>query len=170
MIFDILKAIFIAGIPIAAFSYYLVVLTNGKVALKASNSKELKQELKTVSITHDKEDGFVSKMLQKKFIKFGGGFYGIMAFISYIHIEVYQVIDFVRNFTSLQDFLDSIGFRMLVNFFIEAIMNLVSAFMWPIYWFKYLPIGSFWVWLIVALIAHTFATRFALSRINSTAK
>ena len=105
-------------------------------------------------------------MLHKKWLHFGGGFYGVLVFITYIHIEFYQLIDFIKSFTSIQDFIDSIGLSMLINFFIEAIMNLVSAFLWFVYWYKYLPIGSFWVWLVVVFVAHSGATKYALSKLK----
>ena len=164
MILDILKAIFIAGIPVALVSYFFTRLTSKKTPLMAQNSKELKLELKNTHIDHDPEENFIANMLHKKWMRFGGGFYGVMVFITYIHIEVYQIIEFVRNFTSFQNFIDSIGFMMILNFFIEAFTNLITAFLWFTYWYKYLPIGSFWVWLIVVFIAHTGATKYALSK------
>ncbi len=164
MILDLFKAMVIAGVPIALFSYYLVKLTQEKVKLKANNAKQLQNELKTLKIQKKKGDNFFKHAMQKKFMKFGAGFYGIVAFITYMHIEVYQVITFVQNYTDWQHFIDSIGFGMLVNFLIEAVMNLVTAFAWPIYWFKYLPIDSFWIWLLVAIFAHSAAVKYALSR------
>jgi len=56
---------------------------------------------------------------------------------------------------------------MIVNFFIEALMNLISAFLWFIYWHKYLPIESTWVWVLVGFIAHSSATKYALSKNNN---
>ena len=162
MIIDLLKAIAFAGLPVAFFSYYFVTLTSKNVKLKSNNAKELQQELKNVKL--NKDNNFVRQALQKKFLKFGGGFYGIMAFITYLHIEAYQVYDFVRKFDGWQNFIDSIGFSMFINFFIEAIMNLVTAFVWFFYWFKYLPIGSFWLWLIVVIFAHTITVKFVLTK------
>jgi len=166
MIIDLIKAIAFAGIPIAIFSYYLVVLTSSKVKLKSNNAKELKGELKNLKIKKDKSDNYFKHAIQKKFMVFGAGFYGVVAFITYIHIEVYQIIDFIKNFNGWQNFVDSIGFGMLISFFIDAIMNLVSAFIWPIYWFKYLPIGSFWLWLTVAILAHMIAIKISLSKLD----
>ena len=164
MIIDIIKAIIIAGIPVALVSYFFTTLTLKKTPLKAQNSKELKVELKTAKIEKDHEENAITQMLHKKWMYFGGGFYGVLVFITYIHIEIFQVIDFAKNFTGFQDFIDSIGLSMIINFFLEAIMNLVSAFLWFFYWNKHLEIGLFWVWLIVVFIAHTSATKYALSK------
>ena len=164
MLLEILKAIFLAGIPIALFSYYLIVLTSSKEELKASNSKELKIELKTKTFVKDEEDNIFKQMLRKKFLKFGGGFYGVLTFITYIHIEIYQLLDFMKSFSGFKNFIDDLGWKMIFNFFLEAIMNMISAFLWPFYWVKIMPIGSFWIWIIIAIIAHSAATRYALAR------
>jgi len=162
---DLFKAVFFAGLPVAVISYYLIILTSKKATLKSKNARELKKELKSLEYKEHPKDNFVQSMVHKKFLKFGGGFYGVLAFITYIHIEIMQIINFIRGFSGFQNFLDGIGFSMLLGFIIEAIMNLVQAFMWPVYWYKYLPIGSFWVWILVAIFAHTVATRRALSKL-----
>lgn len=164
MILDTLNAIIIAGVPVGLVSYFFTTLTSKKTQIKATNSKELKVELKNAKFKKDQEEHLITHMMHQKWLKFGGGFYGVMVFITYVHIEIIQIIDFFKNFTSFQDFLDSIGFSMVINFFIEAIMNLVSAFIWFIYWHKFLDMDSYWVWLAVVFIAHTIATKYALSK------
>ena len=152
MIVDVFKAIVYAGIPIAIISYYLIVLTQQKTALKPKNPKKLKQ------------DNLIQQMVYKKWLKFGTGFYGVVAFITYVHIEIYQIIEFIRNFDDFQHFIDNLGFSMILGFFIEALMNFITAFMWPIYWYKYLPIGSFWIWVTIAILSHSIATKYALTK------
>ena len=162
MIVEILKALFLAGIPVALISYYFVSKTTSKMPLKASKSKEMTQELKAVQLHSKPEENKLTSMLHQKWLKFGGGFYGLLAFITYLHIELYQVIEFLQNFNGFADFIENIGFVMILNFFIEAIMNLVTAFVWPIYWTKFLPIGSLWVWIFVSFVCYSTATKFAL--------
>ena len=164
MIADIIKALIFAGIPVALFSYYLVSLTRKNTSLTSNNATELKKELKQLSLEENKDDNLLIRLLQKKFMKFGGGFYGIITLMTYLHIEFNQTIDFLKNFTGFQDFIDKIGLKMMINFIIEAVMNLVSAFLWPIYWVKYLPIDSLSIWLVVAFLAHWFATKYALTK------
>ena len=162
MFIDLIKAIIFAGIPIAAFSYYLIILTGKKVQLKSTNATQLKKELKNLKLDKKKEESFIETILQKKFIKFGGGFYGVLTFITYIHIEGYQVVQFVGSLSG-----EGSGagiFSFILSFFIDMIMNFFTALMWPFYWFKFLPIDSFWLWLVVAILAHTIATRYALSK------
>lgn len=164
MLFDIIKAIVIAGIPIAVISYYFIIWTTSRIEIKAKNAKQLKLELKGTKVDKTPEDNMVQHMLHKKWLRFGGGFYGVLTFITYIHIEVYQLVQFVANFPGFQPFVDSLGFSTIIWFFIEALTNLITAFMWPIYWFRFLPIDSFWIWFIVVFFAHASATKYALSK------
>lgn len=164
MIFELIKAILIAGLPVALISYYLIMLTRKKTQLKSTNAKQLKKELQTIDVQHDSQEPLWQSMLQKKFIKFGGGFYGILTLITYLHIEIYQLIQFVGNFSGFEGMFESGILRFIIGLIIEAVMNLVTAFMWPIYWPNFLPIGSLWVWLIVSILAHTVATKYALSK------
>lgn len=153
MIIEILKAFILAGIPVAIFSYYLVKLTH-QVTDDKNGTRTKKTNLK--------------QMIYKKYLKFGGGFYGALAFITYLHIEFYQVIDFCKKFTSISDFIDRIGIGMIINFFIEAIMNFITALIWPVYWHKFLPIDSIVIWLIIAIISHSMASKYALAKYNIT--
>lgn len=164
MLFDLIKAIVLAGIPIAAFSYYLIILTSKKVQLQSTNATQLKKELKQVELGTTDKESFIQGVLQKKFMKFGGGFYGVLTFITYLHIEGYQLIQFISSFTADGPGFNGGIFSLLLGFFLDMIMNFITALMWPIYWFKFLPIESFWVWLLVSICAHTWATRFALSK------
>lgn len=163
MIVDIIKALFLAGIPVALFSYYLVKLTCGNTELEANNATELKKELKKIKAKGNTDDSLWVKFLRGKFLQFGGGFYGILTLMTYLHVEFNQFVGFFKTFTSVSDFFDSVGLSMLINFFIEAIMNLVTAFTWPIYWLNILPIDSVWLWFLVAFLSHWFATKYALS-------
>ncbi|MFK8010677.1 MAG: hypothetical protein AB8B80_01465 [Marinicellaceae bacterium] len=164
MFLDLIKAIIIAGVPVALVSYFFTQLTRKKIPLNSENSKQLKKELKNTEFVNDDEENRLTQMLHKKWMHFGGGFYGVLVFMTYIHIEIYQIIEFITNFSSFQNFIDNIGLSMLINFFIEAILNLVTAFLWFIYWHDFLPIDSFWVWLIVVFVAHTVATKYALTK------
>ncbi len=152
MMLEILKAALLAGLPVAFVSYYLIKLTHD---IDQDQHNENTKKQKSVHLR---------QVIYNKYLKFGGGFYGAVALITYLHIECYQVIDFINKFTSLSDFIDRIGLGMLIKFFIEAIMHFITAIIWPTYWHKYLPIGSFWIWIIVAILAHSAATKYALNK------
>jgi hypothetical protein len=159
MIIEILKACLFAGLPIALASYFLVIIARKETKADTKNSKLLKQEFKKTEII---EQGFWKAFLYKKWMKFGGGFYGVVTFLTYLHIEFYEVIDFFQSFFGTESLLSKIGLMLFVEFFVDSIVNFIYAFLWPFYWTKYLPIGSFWVWLGVAVFAHIAATQLAM--------
>jgi hypothetical protein len=161
MIIDILKALLYAGLPIALVSYFLVIIARKETQTNTKNAKQLKQELQQTEFT---EQGFWKAFLYKKWMKFGGGFYGVVTFLTYLHIELFEVIDFIQSFFGTDSILSKIGLMLFVEFFVDSIINFVYAFLWPFYWSKYLPIGSFWVWLGVAILAHIIATQIAMHK------
>ncbi len=165
MIVEIIKAAILAGLPIAAFSYYLIMLTRKKTALQSTNASQLKKELKTIEHNKETEETFWESALQKKFLKFGGGFYGVLTLITYIHIEGYQILQFIGGLFGEGSVFSGGVVSIIIAFFIEMLMNLITAFMWPVYWSEFLPIGSIWIWLVVAIISHTMATKYALTKI-----
>jgi len=162
MIIDIIKAIFYAGLPIALASYFLVIIARKETNTKTKNAKQLKQQLQQTEFS---EQGFWKAFLYKKWMKFGGGFYGIVTFLTYLHIEIIEVIDFFQSFFGTESILSKLGLMLFVEFFVDSIINFVYAFLWPFYWTKYLPIGSIWVWLGIALLAHIVATQLAMHKV-----
>ena len=91
-----------------------------------------------------------------KWLYFGGGFYGLMAFVTYMYIEVGQIISFFGRLFSLNlsQLFSSISINMLVNLFIDAIMNLVDAFVWFNFWMKEIEMMNGWVWLVCTYLAY----------------
>jgi uncharacterized membrane protein YqjE len=87
-----------------------------------------------------------SDPLHSKWMEFGGGFYGVVAFFTYLLIELAEVRDFIANFSDL--------FRgnlvsMIVHFFIESIKNFITAIIWPAYWLRRIH-SEQWLWVIGA--------------------
>lgn len=66
-----------------------------------------------------------------KWMSFGGGYYGTVAFVELIFIELDQFKNFVSNFPGVPEFIDSLGIDFLIAFFIDQIMNFVAAIIWP---------------------------------------
>ena len=91
----------------------------------------------------------------KKWLSFGGGFYGLTALVTYAVIEYAEIVDFFANFTSIADFINRIGIGMLIDFIIESIINFVLSLAWPLYWMTELPKDSvFIIYLIEAYIGY----------------
>lgn len=84
--------------------------------------------------------------LHSKWMEFGGGFYGVMAFYTYVLIELDEVRDF---FVGLANLLNQNLVNLVIKFFIQSIMNFITAITWPVYWLSRIH-GEHWLWIIGA--------------------
>ena len=113
---DIFWALIMVGLPIAAFTMAIVwwgfqkgafresmdtrALGREISAMKKNNKKAKKAPAKETS-SEQRELHFV----QKKWAKFGGGFYGIVGLFTYAVIEFLESISMIRNFGGIFMFL-----------------------------------------------------------------
>lgn len=96
----------------------------------------------------EEDDGKLDPVLEKWF-SFGGGFYGVVALYTWILIEWDDVWGFVSGAVPVVLRFD-IGslISLMINLFIESIMNFIAAIAWPVYWLR--EADNPWVWIIVA--------------------
>ena len=88
--------------------------------------------------------------VQRKWAKFGGGFYGIVAFFTYIVVEMTDVTTTILSFGGFTDFLRQLDFNLIIGIFIEALTNFITAMVWPIYWMERIETDQAWIWFLVA--------------------
>lgn len=149
---ETIKAIFMVGLPIALASFLLAMYVLKKTKGK-KNSFDKKEKGK--NIKEPQGNNVFEQLFLNNLFKFGGGFYGAIAFLTYVYIEVLEIIDFVQNGELV------ISFGALIEFFIESFMNFIMAIAWPAYWLANLPIKHFWIWFVVAIIAHSLGNSIA---------
>jgi len=161
-------ALLMVGAPIAVFTLALVwwALHRGHFQ-ESLDAKALEREMKAMGKNRKKKDKadqatehgpdqpldqfLVSPSpLQKKWAKFGGGFYGIVAFFTYIVVEVTDVTTTILSFGGFTDFLRQLDFNLIIGIFIEALTNFITAMTWPIYWMGRIETDQTWIWFLVA--------------------
>ena len=150
----------LVGLPIGAFTMALVYwVLRGTHSRKSLDSGALRREIMAVTQRKkkkkkdkdaDKEEDKASHPLQKKWTKFGGGFYGIVAFFTYIVVEVIEIIDMIANFGGLIDFIKQLDFNVIVQMFVQALMNFITAIAWPAYWLRRIDTNQVWIWFLMA--------------------
>lgn len=86
--------------------------------------------------------------LANKWLSFGGGFYGLVAVLTYIIVEAQEIFD-ILNMPGEGDVFSGIGIGMLVRFFIDSLMNFITAIAWPAYWMN-TGQAPFWQWFLAA--------------------
>ncbi|UTW56058.1 hypothetical protein [Kordiimonas sp. SCSIO 12610] len=172
MISSLIGAFLFAAIPLFAVTYLLIgwAIKSGKIgdfqdrkgfeaAVKTMREERKKQKKdKSAKATLKNENLFT-----RKWFDFGGGFYGLMALITYAYIEIIEVFQFIGKLMdlSIAKILSNLGFDILVAFIINSIMNLVNAFIWFIYWKNEFDLNHIWIWIIMAYLGYLAGAKMA---------
>ena len=151
---EVFWALLMVGVPIAVFTLALVwwALHRGHFQ-ESLDTRALDREMKAMSKNHkkkDKKDQATQHPVQRKWAKFGGGFYGIVAFFTYIVIEVTDFTTTILSFGGFTDFLRQLDFSLIIGIFVEALTNFIAAMIWPIYWMERIETDQTWIWFLVA--------------------
>jgi hypothetical protein len=177
MFTEFFRALFTAGIPIALASYLLAwwALKNNYLGA-VKDVKGLEKEFKRLSKAkskgkkkaekdHNPEDAENIKnmsLAHKKWFSFGGGFYGVVALVTYIVVELFEIRDFIANFGGLIALISNITVDLFINLIIDSFMNFVLAIAWPMYWLNEIDSQYIWIWFAVAYLGYWSGIRFAL--------
>jgi hypothetical protein len=147
---DVVKAAVMVGLPICLFTFLMV-----RWALQGEHFKEslsidsLKEEMKLLSKAKDPESR-IQNPIHRKWVKFGGGFYGIVAFFTYLVVEITEIVTMIIEFGGISDFIRQFNFNLIISIFVEAIINFVTAMVWPVYWLRKIDSEYIWVWFVAA--------------------
>jgi len=126
-----------------------------------ANLKKFKQAYKQDKSAHNVNP------IHQKWLFFGGGFYGLMAFITYIHVEVIEVYDFVASYTTFANFIDQITIGALLGLIYDSLINLIEAFVWFTYWDDHIDMKNPWYWLLAAYFGYQAGTNLAQRWVKS---
>lgn len=181
MILDVIRAVLFAGIPVALFTFVVLQwsIAAGRLspftdsdgldkqfkahkkakaeAKKAKMSGETKFTGKAEKPLFHKDAG--KDFLHGKIMFFGGGFYGTMALFAYAVIETGEILNFLGVVFTPGAWFQNLGFDLIINFFINSIMNIVSAFVWFATLPNYVEVGNGFIWLAVCYGAYVLAVR-----------
>jgi len=162
---EVFWALLMVGVPIGAFTLAIVWWTLQKGYFQESlDMKALEREIKAMSRNkkkNKKEDNPDLHPVQKKWAKFGGGFYGIVAFFTYIVVEVTEIITMVMNFGGFFGFLKQLSLNIIISAFIDALTNFIAAMIWPIYWMDRIDTDYTWVWFVMAYMGYWLGLKLA---------
>ena len=138
---------FVSTAVISFLLFYILIKSKKDDSVQAIEKKDkaglkkLKKELKTSQFSWQ-------NTVMSKWVAFGGGFYGVMAVLTYLVVEFNEVLDLLTSEASIMATLAELGVGDLVNFFINSLMNFVSAITWPVYWMGRVEGHSVWVWFV----------------------
>lgn len=159
----IVAAVFKLGLPVAGLSFAMVwwalrkgvlselegVQALGKQIEAMSKKKAKGEKRQKINPVHD------------KWLKFGGGYYGIVALYTWFLIEWRDIAETIAGFGGFAGWLDRMGLNLLINMFIEGLMNFVAAIAWPVYWISEFGAQLIWLWMGIAYGAYWLGMRAA---------
>lgn len=163
MIQEILIAMFKVGLPIGLASYGLTwwALKNDYISEVAS-VKGFEQAVK--KRRKDKELKKEGDRVHRKWLAFGGGFYGVVGLLTYVVVELAEIRDFIMQLGGIAELIRNLSFDLIIRLFIDAIMNFVVAIAWPAYWLSEIQSDHIWVWFLVAYGGYWVGSRMAIRK------
>jgi hypothetical protein len=168
-VIEVLRASLFSGIPIFLVTYLLIsrAIVSNRLD-DFSDTKELNLAMKNMSKQYkeskkaNKRKSSRNRVLDK-WLYFGGGFYGLMALVTYAYIEIGEIVEFLGKLLTLKasELVSQIGFNLLIDLFVEAIRNIIDAFVWFSYWGDEVTMKNGWYWLIAAYLGYTLGAQLA---------
>ncbi len=148
------------GLPVLAASYWLVyrALERGTLTddgdfdafkaqvsgMKSAIKQERRKRFRLRLFDHS---------LQSRWMEFGGGFYGLMALLTYVWIEAQEIWNFVLG-GGIYDVLTRLTtLGLWIGFIINTLLNVLWALIWPVTWLNGIGHDP-WVWFLVAYGAY----------------
>jgi hypothetical protein len=153
MLSELPRAILEIGLPVAALSWLLFyrLYSRGELARDADR-KAIGANLKSIRKAQKESRSTSDSLLHTKWMKFGGGFYGVAAAWTLIYIEASGIVGVVLHPSTVQDmFRGGIG-----GFIAQQISGQVSTFVDAAIWFNWWPGRGHdpLVWFGVAYVAY----------------
>ena len=149
---EVLMAVLEMGLPLAAISwlFFTFLYSSGEIDRSAdrravaARMREMKQSYRSSRAVRRRNP------VMAKWMRFGGGFYGLAALWTFIVIELGQFFGFMFNNPGVGSMLQD----GLVSFLIEALINQLENFVMALVWFSYWPADSTVVWVAVAYLGY----------------
>ena len=153
MLSELPRAILEIGLPVALLSWLLFnrLYSRGELARDADR-KAIGASLKSIRKAQKESKSASDSLLHAKWMKFGGGFYGVAAAWTLIYIEASGVVGVIAHPSTVSDM-----FRNgIVDFIVQQISGQISSLVDAAIWFTWWPDrghNSF-VWFGVAYAAY----------------
>lgn len=120
------------AVPVALLAWLLFGRLYARGELERGlDKKSFKASMKRIRSESKKNR---SDFLHSRWMKFGGGFYGLVTLWTFACIEVTEVAGFVQNFPGFAAlFADGI-LNFIISVAVNQMLNLVSALVWMTWW------------------------------------
>jgi hypothetical protein len=169
MIGEILRAILQAGIPVGVTSYALVWWTLKQGYLdQHENQESLRSNLKKMAKSPEGKKVSYNPV-HDKWLALGGGFYGIVGLLTYVVVEWRDISQIVFDLGGLMAFIRQFNIDVIINIFIESLLNFITAITWPVYWLSAISAANSWIWIVAAYAGYWAGLKGAQRTIDANA-
>lgn len=118
--------------PVALLAWLLYGrLYAGGQLERGLDKKSFKTSMKRI---RSESKGNRGDFLLNRWMKFGGGFYGLVAFWTFACIEVSELAGFLVNFPGFAQLLADGILSFVISVVVNQVLNLVSALVWVTWW------------------------------------
>ena len=149
MLDHLLRAVVQLGLPVAALSWLLFyrLYHRGELARDADR-KAIRSSLKQIRVESKKSKTPADSALHAKWMKFGGGFYGVAALWTLIVIESSGIVGVIVQPSSVEDMFRGGLVDFIVNLFVSQLTTFIQAAVWFNWWSG--RQHDVFVWIVVA--------------------
>ena len=147
---NLLRAVFELGLPVAALSWLLFyrLYHRGELARDADR-RSIRTHLKQLRKASKNGDKAHEHHLHSKWMKFGGGFYGVAALWTLLVIETSGVVDVIVHPSSIEKMFEGGILKFLIDWAIGQGATFVQAITWFNWWSGDKQSSA--VWFLVAM-------------------
>ena len=181
MVTEIARAIVLAAVPVALFTFLVLQwsIASGRMrkfsaeedlqrqhkkharsVKKARRKRAADPDSEDIPLFHQRAAG---DFFHNKVMSFGGGYYGTMAVLTYILIELVEIWQFLVGMLSPSTWIDKLGLDLLIEFFINSLTNLIAAFVWFATLPEYITINNGFVWLAASYLGYLAGVRLTMA-------
>ncbi len=153
MLTELLHAVVELGLPVAALSWLLFyrLYSRGELARDADH-KAIDASLKEIKKSQKDSEEKSDSLLHTKWMKFGGGFYGVAAAWTFIYIDVSGIVGVILHPSVIPEMFHNGIIQLIVQQMTSQITTLVDAAIWFTWWPArgHGPV----VWFVVAYVGY----------------
>lgn len=152
MLPEIIEAFLKAALPLGLLSFLLFRWSLKAGRLEASSdSKGFRAGMQAMKRNRKSK---TRNPLHNKWMRFGGGFYGLVGLWTFLVIEAKEIYQFAQSYEGMDGMMDTFSNASIadlgIRFLINSMMNFVSAIAWPGYWSDIIRSQNIWVWVVAA--------------------
>lgn len=98
---------------------------------------------------YHKHKSLAKNPIISKWFAFGGGYYGVVALVKLIFIEIGEIKAFIKHWPGSEAFVQDLGFGTFIAFCIEQFKNFIAAVMWPVDYFADFSLLEFGIFILI---------------------